>query len=692
MIHPTRRVASTVTAAMLSGCSVALQIASIANAQSSFPGMGATLYDTGASHGVTFRTWAPNATSVHVAGTFNGWNGSSFPLTSEGNGFWSRDITNLTAGHQYQFVIRRNGTEYWKIDSHAARVTNSVGNGIIYNADTYTWQANDFQMPSWNQLVVYEMHVGTFNVTDGSVPATFADAIARLDDLVDLGVNAIELMPVCEFPGEVSWGYNGSHPYAVEAGYGGPDALKALIDAAHARGIAVLCDLVFSHLGPTDLDLWQYDGWASPSTAGGIYFYPDYRANTPWGNTRPDYTRGEVRTYLRDNVLYWLREFRFDGVRFDGTKYIRRTDIFGEDLPEGWSLMQWINDSVNAEFPGKIMIAEDFDSNHWITKTTGEGGAGFDGQWDSNFFWPIRTAILAVNDADRDMNSVKNAIGYSYNGSAFQRVIYTESHDEVANGQARVPEMIWPGNAGSYWSRKRSTLGAALVFTSPGIPMVFMGQEFLEDSYFQDSVPLDWSRAETYAPIREMYKDMIALRTNAGDCTRGLTGGSTNVHHLNNGAKVVGFHRWMNGGVGDDVVIIANFSNTTFNDYRLGFPRSGQWKIHFNSDWNGYSSDFANTVSTDVTTDSWGYDGMAQSASVKLGPYAVLVYSQGDCDWPSDFDAADLNEDGSIDGLDLAILLGAWGGSGGGAGSGDINGDGSIDGADLGVFLGRWGT
>lgn len=658
-------------------------------AQSSNPGMGATLYDTGSAHGVTFRTWAPNATTVHVAGTFNGWNGSSFPLTSEGNGYWSRDIPNLTAGHQYQFVIRRPANEYWKIDSNATRVTNSVGNAIIYDQDAYQWQVNDFQIPSWNELVIYEMHIGTFNVPSGTtVPGSFAEAIDRLDELEDLGINAIELMPTAEFPGDISWGYNGSHPYAVEAGYGGPDGLKALIDAAHARGIAVLTDLVYSHLGPTDLDLWQYDGWASPTTSGGIFFYPDYRANTPWGNTRPDYTRGEVRQYLRDNVLYWLREFRFDGVRFDGTKYIRRTDIFGEDLPEGWSLMQWINDSVNAEFPGKIMIAEDFDSNHWITKTTGEGGAGFDSQWDSNFFWPIRTAIIPQNDADRNMYSVRDAIWYAYNGSALQRVIYTESHDEVANGQARVPEMIWPGNAGSWYSRKRSTLGAALVFTSPGIPMLFMGQEFLEDSYFQDSVPLDWSRADTYAGIREMYKDMIALRTDSFSCTRGLTGPSTNVHHVNNGAKVIGYHRWQSGGAGDDVVVIANFSNTSFADYRLGFPRSGQWKLRLNSDSTEYSADFGNMAAGDVWTDAWSYDGMAQSASVKLAPYSFLIYSQGDCTYPPQYDPADLNQDGAINGLDLAVLLGGWGGSA----AGDVNGSGLVDGADLTLLLSAWGT
>src|SRR5436190_9648899 len=130
--------------------------------------------------------------------------------------------------------------------------------------------------------------------------------------------------------------------------------------------------------------------------------------------------------------------------------------------------------------PWKITIAEDLQNNEWITKGTGAGGAGFSSQWDAAFVHPIRDAVIAQSDSDRNLYAVRDALYHRYNGDAEQRVIYTESHDEVANGHARVPEEIWPGNAGSWFSRKRSTLGAALVFTAPGIPMIFQGQEFLE--------------------------------------------------------------------------------------------------------------------------------------------------------------------------------------------------------------------
>ncbi len=161
------------------------------------------------------------------------------------------------------------------------------------------------------------------------------------------GVNAIQIMPVAQFAGERSWGYNPAHIFSVEIAYGGPLAFKKFVKRAHQQGIAVILDVVYNHLGPSDLDLWQFDGW-SENNRGGIYFYNDGRAHTPWGDTRPDYGRGEVRQYICDNVFMWLEEYHVDGLRFDGTVYIRTPHGPGsDDLPEGWSLLQWINSQIS---------------------------------------------------------------------------------------------------------------------------------------------------------------------------------------------------------------------------------------------------------------------------------------------------------------------------------------------------------
>ena len=387
--------------------------------------------------------------------------------------------------------------------------------------------------------------------------------------------------------------------------------------------------MVYNHLGPSDLDLWQFDGW-SENGGGGIYFYNDGRRATPWGDTRPDYGRAEVQQFLRDNALFWLQEHRCDGLRFDATDYIRTIDGGGVDIPDGWRLLQWINGAVQASQPWKLTIAEDMQDNEWLTRATGAGGAGFGAQWGAGFMHTLRGVLVPPDDGGRDMRALAAVIAQSFNGDAFQRVLYTESHDEDAasNGKARVPELIWPGHADSFFAQKRSTLGAALVFTAPGIPMIFMGQEFLESGAWSDAVALDWTKADRFSGIRMLYRDLIRLRRNWFDTTRGLSGHRVNVHHVNDADKVVAFHRWDAGGPGDDVVVLANFADRAYDGYRIGLPRGGLWRVRFNSDWHGYSPAFTDHPSWDCEADAGGADGMGFSGSIGLGPYAAVILSQ----------------------------------------------------------------
>jgi len=590
---------------------------------SSHAGVGAIPY----FGGTAFRVWAPNVAAAHVAGQFNGWSSSNTPLVAEGNGHWSIDFRDAIPGQEYKYVLK-NGSTFWKTDARSLEVVNSTGNSIIFDP-RFGWTDGSFSMATWNELVIYEMHVGTFNDTPGGRPGGFDDCIEKLDYLADLGVTAVEVMPICEFPGDYSWGYNPAQPYAVESVYGGPTGYKEFVDAAHARGLAVFQDVVFNHFGPSDLELWRYDGWGQ-GDGGGIYFYNDYRKSTPWGDTRPDYGRSEVRSYIRDDALMWLEDFHVDGLRFDGTAWIRKVDGFGEDIPDGWSLMQWINDEVDASQPWKFVVAEDMRDNEWITKTTGAGGAGFDGQWDENFVHPVRDAIIRTDDPGRDMYAVRDAITHGYNLDAFERVIYTESHDEVANGRSRVPEEIWPGNAGSWYSRKRSTIGAALVMTSPGVPLIFEGQEILEDGWFADDDPIDWSKLQTYAGIHALYRDLIRLRRNWYDNTRGLRGQSVSVHHVDNSDKFLAFHRWDAGGPtpGDDTIVAINFANVARADRKIGLPGAGTWTVRFNSDSSLYSDDFDDFGSATVEAQGGSWDGMDHHGLVSVAPYSVLILSQ----------------------------------------------------------------
>jgi 1,4-alpha-glucan branching enzyme len=596
--------------------------------------MGATAF----AGGVTFRVWAPFARTVAVAGTFNAWSTTANPLFPEGGGYWSTDVNEAKVNDQYKFVI---GTPYspsplWKNDPYARALTQSNGNSVIADAE-FTWDSSGYRTPRWNETVIYEVHVGTFLFDEASEAflgyrrGTFKSLISKLDYLRDLGINAIEIMAAGEFAFDRSWGYNQSYMFAVEHLYGGPNGFRDLVNEAHKRGIAVIFDVVYNHIGPTDCDLWQFDGWHE-NGGGGIYFYNDWRKTTPWGENRPDYGRREVRQYLRDNAMRWLEQRYCDGLRWDATGWIR--NVYGNnndpahDLADGWALMQWINDEIKSRQPWKLSIAEDMQQNAWLTKDTEAGGAGFTSQWDAGFVHPVRQAVIAGDDSSRDMSAVQRAVENRYNNDAFARVIYTESHDEDANGHQRVPEEIWPGKADSYLSKKRSTLGAVVVFTAPGIPMIFQGQEFLQYGWFDDSRQLDWSLSAIHSGIVSMYRDLIHLRRNWSNTTRGLKGQNLNFHHRNDSDKVIAWHRWDQGGPGDDVVVILNFANRTYDNYVIGFPGDGKWRVRFNSDWSGYSSDFSNHPSLDTVAAAGPKDGMPFQAAVGLGPYTAVILSQ----------------------------------------------------------------
>jgi 1,4-alpha-glucan branching enzyme len=575
--------------------------------------------------GVSFRVWAPNAEYVSVIGNFNNWDKKANPLTKDDTGYWDAEIETAKIGDEYRYFIKNGSFETSRIDPYAREVTSSVGNAIVHDPE-FDWGGDKFQLPPINELVIYEMHVGTFGEGSGTNVRTFQAAADKLDYLKRLGINAIEIMPVAQFAGDRSWGYNPSNLFAVETNYGGPRGLKEFVKAAHKLGIGVLMDVVYNHFGPSDLDLWQFDGW-SENGKGGIYFYNDWRSETPWGETRPDYGRKEVRQFIRDQAMMWLEDFKMDGLRMDSTIYMRTVRGAGDpgsDLPDGWNLAQWLNSEIHERFPNKISIAEDLQDNDWLTKSVGEGGAGYTAQWCAQFVHPVRSVATAVSDEERSMGALAGAISHRFNGEPFQRVIYSESHDEVANGKARVTHEIDAENSDGWHAQKRSTLAAAITFTSPGVPMLFQGQEFLSGGWFQDSSPLDWDQQKEYRGIVRLYHDLIALRLNRGGNTRGLTGSNINLVYLDENKDICSYHRWYEGGPGDDVLVAVNFATRPAQGVSTAFPRPGLWKLRLNSDWSGYSADFGSEAQ-DVTAVQ---EGNSFRAKLTIPPYSVLIYSQ----------------------------------------------------------------
>lgn len=237
-----------------------------------------------------------------------------------------------------------------------------------------------------------------------------------------------------------------------------------------------------------------------------------------------------------ESVWTAIEEYQVDGLRWDTTAYIRNAD--GDDnnpsanIRDGWRLVVEINAEVKARCPSAIIIPEDLQANEWLTKDTSLGAAGFDSQWDAVFVHPVRHALCAEEDKDRSMIAVRDALTYRYNNSAIERVIYTESHDEVANGSSQIPEEVAAKRGCQIMARKLATLGAAILFTSPGIPMVFQGQEFIDTGRFDDLAPLDWKNVEANDGTINLFKDLIQLRRNVAGNTVGLSSEGIDVFYL----------------------------------------------------------------------------------------------------------------------------------------------------------------
>ncbi len=597
--------------------------------------------------GTTFRVWAPNATAVHVWGSWNGFSTNATPLYSEGNGNWSADVPGAVNGQQFQYYISNStvGTNVFKQDPRSRKVVSSSGNSVIYNTTNFNWVGDNFTAPGLSNAVLYELDISSFNDPNSpSHAGTFYDATNRLAFLQQLGINAVEVMPLAEFPGDFSWGYNPSDPFAVESAYGGPDAFKAFVKTAHQYGIAVLVDTVQNHYGGNsppgygDLNysLWQFDGSYSTiggTNLGGIYFYQSSLclafAQT-WG-PRPDYDTSQVYQYIKDNIAMWMSECHVDGFRWDSVGEIEKDFPCNDTITSGINLIADVSGMIHSEPGGKINIGEDDPNQQY-------GFNGFDATWNNNgFFGLVQPQLTASSDSSRDMTAISTAVNIGNNGyggtapSGWGNIVFTEDHDQCGcvsppcGGSQRLPVRIDSSAPTGYYARKRSTLGAALTLSAEGIPMLLSGQEMLTTNAFVANTPLDWSLTNTYGGIVAFYTDMIHLRRNLDGRSAGLTTTSTGTIWQDDTNKIIAYRR----GSGDNVVVICNFGSTYWPSYNIGptggnfgFPNNGTWYVQLNSDWTKYSSDYANYGSSGTINVSGG------AGSISIAPYSVLILSQ----------------------------------------------------------------
>ncbi len=501
--------------------------------------------------GVQFRVWAPTANSLDL---MLDEADAPLPLTADAHGYFERFVEGVAPGTHYQY--RLDGDGPFPDPASRFQPEGVHGPSMVVDPAAYVWSDDDWAGRDRGDLVIYELHVGTFTEA-----GTFAGVREKLRYLKDLGVTAIELMPVADFPGDRNWGYDPAALYAPSRAYGTPDALRALVDAAHQEELAVLLDVIYNHLGP--------DGAYLASFAP---MFTD-KHDTPWGqamNLDDAHSKG-VRHLFIDNAIHWLREYHIDGLRLDATHALK-----DESDPH---FLAELNDRIRAEVDGprRHLIAEDPRNINTLLMSREDGGFGLDGIWTDDFHHQVRhlTAgddegyFSSYTDHTAEELAITVRDGWYYRGQVFpsrgepwgtdpsgidldQCVICIQNHDQVGNrptGARLHGEIPLPAYRAA----------SALLLFAPETPLLFMGQEwaattpflfftdhneelgelvregrreeFADFSGFDGTVPdpqdpatfersqLNWDEPDRgrHARTRALYRDWLDLRADLDD-------------------------------------------------------------------------------------------------------------------------------------------------------------------------------
>lgn len=452
---------------------------------------GAEILDDG---NVLFRIWAPNQPSVSLR-----LGGADRPMAGRDDGWFEAVVPKVSPETQYSFVM----SDGMVVPDPAARAqaNDQHGPSIVTDPAAYRWQMPLWRGRPWHETVIYELHIGTF-----TPEGTFDAATARLGDLADLGITAVEIMPVAHFPGDRNWGYDGAFLYAPQRHYGSPEAMKAFVDAAHRLGLMVFLDVVYNHFGPDGNYLHHY----APQ-----FFHAD--RNTPWG-TAIDYAKKPVRTFFIENALYWLEEFNLDGLRFDAVDSIH-------DEAAKHVLIE-LSERVRATFSDRHvhLMTEDARNITSLHERDENGHAShYDGEWNDDFHHVAH--VIATGEGrgyygnyldDRWRKLARSlAEGFVYQGeipkigdgrplgeasghlppTAF--INFIQNHDQIGNRAfgERLTTLADPATV---------RLLMAMLLLSPQIPLLYMGEEYGETTPFYFFSDMDGALGES---VREGRRD-----------------------------------------------------------------------------------------------------------------------------------------------------------------------------------------
>ncbi len=492
---------------------------------------------------------------------------------------------------------------------------------LIRSSTAYPWHDAAFVPPDFSNMIIYQLHVGTYAPSSPGAASTFLDVIGKIQYMAALGINVLQPLPIDEMETDPSLGYNGADyfspdfPYVVSrpalSGYlstinrllaakgfsplalsditPGPAQLKAMVDLCHLYGIAVTFDVVCNHAGGffgDDQSLYFWDRAADTSDNNQSLYFTNMGLA---GGLSFALWNDDVREFIINSARYYIQEFHVDGFRYDEI-----SALLSMNQDSGWSFCCDLTNTLRYVKPRLLQNAEywPFEFQNYlrpsplIVTPTGGGGTGFDVLQHDGLRSAVRSAVGQASQgqsATVDFDAIAGNLYPQGFAHGWQAVTCVENHDLVQAGrEPRIPALADGSNRRTWYARSRSRFATGLLLTAPGIPQLFMGQEFLQSYQWSpdpaDSLHLIWWNGLDTASDQAMVNDLrftqnlIRLRWNQP----ALRGDNVNPFHVHDQNRVIAFHRWLEG-TGNDVIVVATLAETTWYNYAIGFPYSGPW-------------------------------------------------------------------------------------------------------------------
>ena len=580
-----------------------------------------------------FRVWAPNAKNVSVVGDFNKWDRNANYMEKIADGVWETFISGLSQFDSYKYCIETpKGKFLLKSDPYAHHFETRPGTASKIYECSYKWTDEKWISEKSKRIIykspvnIYEVHLGSWMHDDNDNPLSYVSFAEKIIPYMKkMSYTHIELMPLTEFPFDGSWGYQVTGYFAPTSRFGTPDDFKLMVDMFHNAGLGIIIDWVPAHFPKDACGLYEFDGTC-------CYEYTDERKSEhkSWGTRVFDYGKGEVCSFLISSANYWISEFHIDGIRVDAVAsmlyldYDRRDgewcpNIYGgkENL-EAIEFLKRLNEAVFLKNPDVLMIAEESTAWPMVTKPTDIGGLGFNFKWNMGWMNDM-LQYMSLDHIYRAFNHDKLTFSFFYCFS--ENYVLPISHDEVVHGKCSMLEKM-PGSYEQKCSSYRAFL--AYMMAHPGKKLLFMGQEFAQTAEWNYQSQLDWNalkedkhkKIHFYSEkLNKFYYENAPLWQN-DDSWQGFSWISNDDYRQ----SVIAFRRFDDNG--GELIVVCNFVPVERNDYKIGVPFEGEYKLVFNSDAVEFGGE--GITSELMKSKSYPMHGFDDSISLDLAPLSVI--------------------------------------------------------------------